>query len=461
MSTLVVHPWEWHPEEGGFWRAPGPDKIIGCLDRRTTPQIAARAGLPLGGAYFVYPDDAILPSGGLNLGTDIERRITTIERDGLFDIAGITVESGDSLVEVIRKSLLDPINTDPEKLLRPWSLRISRRKGAYIRLNGFGDNGIIWQEDYTPSHVAMTSTLAVRFANYRSDAELPNTLTGRALETWIAGMRTRQEVRDGTTLSDTVARERHQIVLEKWTGYDMLAFEGQRRDSDLAKYIPPEYLSTDNGGDGSKGHHGQREPSTILTEGWPDADSDTGGTGDLTSDLTWLEVVQDFHLLSNQAKADQDDPSNTNPSARAEHDLSSANQKVTCNLTWESGSSVVGCVARFAASATTYVRGGGHAGGDEDRIHKFETGTSNEIASQAHTIGAETMQAIYSVDSNDDHSLVVDGHTELTVQDATGNGNKRCGIGGANGNGDLIWATWQGEDLAATGNPWYVYAQQH
>lgn len=91
-----------------------------------------------------------------------------------------------------------------------------------------------------------------------------------------------------------------------------------------------------------------RQPETTFTESFNKADSDTLGP-----DLTWTEVSNDWDVVSNAA---QQQTASAFVIARAEHDVSSADQYAECTVTalGSSGNSQGGPVARFSASATTF-----------------------------------------------------------------------------------------------------------
>jgi len=257
MSTLILAPWEWVTKSNSesFWRAPG-GTAIGVLDRRSNTQSAIAGGVPQGAGFFSYPDGAILPSGTLNLGSDIERMLTVTERDGLLRLANIKSQSTDSILDAIYGSFLNPDNYDPTGETKCKPLRTSRRTGLKCYLGGFGNNGLIINERFAPTHAALTATLAVRWADYR-------------------------RIRDTTPLD----------VMERWTGHEMQALYGRRGDDLLPALVPPEYL------DGTKGRDSWQIPRTTRTESFNQADSTTLGP-----DLTWVEGSgDDLETLSNIA----------------------------------------------------------------------------------------------------------------------------------------------------------------
>lgn len=186
-----------------------------------------------------------------------------VERNGLMQLAGIRTQSNDSVVDAIYGSFLNPVNYDPSGETKCKPLRISRRHGLKCYLGGFGNNKLIIDERFAPNHVALTSTLAVRFADYR-------------------------RMRDqGVPLE----------AIERWTGHDMKSLFGRQGDDLLPALVPSEYL------DGRLGRDSWHMPQTTIADNFNRANENLEASADWAL-LSGVSGAASFDILSNQCRED-------------------------------------------------------------------------------------------------------------------------------------------------------------
>ena len=87
MSNIIIAPWEWADDGAGefAWQPPGghlsPNKL-GSIDFRSALQCGQVGPIASGFGMFVYDSPQVI-SGALDLGSDIERQLTLMERSGI------------------------------------------------------------------------------------------------------------------------------------------------------------------------------------------------------------------------------------------------------------------------------------------------------------------------------------------------------------------------------------------
>jgi len=372
MSIIYLGPWEWINET---WVSPG-ETAVGVLDKRSNTQSALAGGTPQGAAFFSYPNGVTLPSGGLNLGSDIERQLTVIERDGLFQIAGITAQSDDSIKDAIYGSYLNPVNYDASGGAKCKPLRMSRHDGLHCYLEGFGNNGLIINESFSPDHVSLTATLEARHVDYRLHRELPDTLSGAEKTRWVQSFRTKAERVGNESLTEQQARDRWLDILRRWNNTDSRALFGVDFDVRV--------LPTGQPGDDQYANDGWLLRQTVITESFNTADSDILGP-----DLTWTEVSQDIDIVSNEAQFITDTGGTAATTARAESALNSDDhytEVVVTALTAGTNNDSGGVALRFHSSDNTHYALVLRDAANEDtvgQIFKKVTGTPTSLGLSA------------------------------------------------------------------------------
>jgi len=386
MTILIANAWEWHTEDGeSYWRSPG-GTAIGCIDRRSNVQAAIPGGRPEGGAFFSYPDGATLPSRTLNLGSDLERGITAVERDGLLSILGITVRSGDKLIDVIRNSLLDPVNYDPAGLVTCKPLRGSRLGGVKCHLAGFGSNGLIINEQFSEAHVAMQPTLDTRHVDYRRQRVYADTLVGQD-------------------------RDDYMSVLRKWNNYDSVNLFGVEFDQRVIPSGKP--------GDDKYINDGWEPRATTITDNFNRADEqlDAG---------SYVENGGSLGVVSNHAER------NTSGTvlgyARNTNNLSGDAQYSQGDCTHVTTNRYVGCLCRCSTDATFdwYAGWSRKTNGDGYEIWKRVSGSLTNLSSTGNPPGSPfTLKLTVS---GSDLELFDGGVSKTTASDMAITGNLQCGI---------------------------------
>ncbi len=425
--TLVVHPWDTVIDDNMGLHYIAPGIVTGLIDYRSNTDRSNMAGDGVG--FFAIKDGESLPSGTLNLGSDLEAFLTISQVNGLNRI-GIAARTSDKIVGMIRGAYLNPVNYDATGVDKCKPLRGSKRNGVKIRLNGFGDNGLIISERFTPDHVALTSTLAVRHVDYRRNRQLPNTLSGNEKARWIQSFRTKAERVGQETLTEEQARERWLTVMRKWNNYDSIKLFGRNFDSRVLPNGEPE--------DEEYTDEGWEQRTTRLTEGFNTADPDTLG-----ADQTWAEDVAstgaDVDVVSNQAKGISGAPRN-----RAEADVSTDDHSTQLDLTTiAAGGTGPNC--RFSPSADTSYH---YTAIDNEEItHRlFEITASTASLLDTHVGDIPTVTAVLKLTVVDSSQEGFDGATSRVVgTDTAITGNVR---GGFNIGADAIIDDWQVEDEA-------------
>ncbi len=436
VPTLVLHPFEWATD---LWQSPG-GTAIGVLDKRSNTQAALAGGVPQGAGFFSYPDGATLPSGTLNFGSDIERILTLGERSGLLSVAGIITQSGDSILDTIRSSYLNPDNYDATGVTKCKPLRISQHQGVKLHLGGFGINGLVVQESFTPSHPAFTATLAVRFADYRYNRELPDTLAGAALTQWIKGFRVRGEA----SITEQQARDLNLIVLEKWTGSDMHKLYGRMGDDLLPALVPPEYL------DGTKGRDSWRRPNTTLADTFVDTNgvllenhTATGpDSGFSWTDVGGTDMEIDNNLVRNKTST---------ATYRTEGTLSSDNHFVQADVATVAEGVFGRIGARFAAAADTAYWGEHSSRTFQTyRLLKRVTGTDTALGTNSAADPGNGVLLNKLECNNSDLEFFSASVSRISLTDTAITGNIRAGLRPVNTSiaGDITYDNLKYEDQA-------------
>ncbi len=213
MANIYLGQWEWFTPRGDpendTWRAPGGDGIVG-FDLRSLPKMSLAGGSPQGGGMFVYDGPRSHPELTLDLGSDVERNLTLVEKSGLATMLGRPdgVIRTDKLWEAFNEMFLSDDIYDPtgQTALKP-------RRGALHRPFHFDIDGIgrIQSERFTQAHPAYQATIEVFQADYR---------------------RNRAHVDRGELTFE---------ILRKYTGSMMRRLTGRMGDDLVAGLVPPEF----------------------------------------------------------------------------------------------------------------------------------------------------------------------------------------------------------------------------
>ena len=202
MANLYLGQWEWFTDDAGvaYWRAPGGNSI-GVLDLRSLPQCAQAGGSPQGFGLFSYDSPQVNPLLRRNLGADIERETTLVERSAINTALGVTVVET-RLHSIIRELLLSSAHYDATGQTRWKPLRGSLRTGFRLELGGFGR---ILSDPHSETHPGHQATIDVFRADY-----VRNRDAGVALD-----------------------------ALRRWVGYEMRSLYGHMSDT-LAQGLLPD-----------------------------------------------------------------------------------------------------------------------------------------------------------------------------------------------------------------------------
>lgn len=274
MAEIYLGRWQWvdDPILGEHWRSPGGN-AVGNFDLRSTLQCGVAGPVPQGFAMFIYATPQSHPQLLLDLGNDLTRNLTGLEKSTIRSLFGVQSSTAleDKLGRAIRQWCLDPQYVDPtgDARHKPLRGRLGRRISCKI-----GGLGVLFNERFNSSHPAFANTIATFKADYLRNREI--------------------------ALMDPVS-------LRKWTGHTMLKLFGKLSDLDAGELLPSKYRND-----------GYERPTSTVTDSFTDSDSTsldahTGESG------TWAEVVGDWQILSNEADSD----GTFKGSARLEVDLSS------------------------------------------------------------------------------------------------------------------------------------------
>lgn len=185
--------------------------------------------------------------------------------------------------------------------------------------------------------------------------------------------------------------------------------------------------------------------NTTITE-----DFNTADTGTLGPDLTWTEVAGVWEVFSNSATANS---GTVLISARAEHNLATANHYAQAVCSSSVGNSSRGGVAtRFDPAAETYYAFfRSHTAPNGNRIAKMVAGTQTNLASDTtNAIASGSVLKLRTTGSS--LTGYDDGVSYLAVTDTSITGNLRTGIVGMSNGGNRRFTIddFEASDIAAT-----------
>ena len=175
----------------------------------------------------------------------------------------------------------------------------------------------------------------------------------------------------------------------------------------------------------------------------------------------WTAVDGVFTIASNEFRGPTIAASGFPGSARYEHDLSSADHYAQVDFVWAEATGAIACGAvRFSAAAETFYYGFIRASGSLRNLAKCVTGTATNLASDASGFGPPHSAVRVTADGST-ISFSVNGVTVHSITDTSITGNLRTGIVTHNAiTSESTCDNFSAADLlAATGNPWYYYAQ--
>lgn len=454
-QDICLARWIWNEDDLSqpFWEAPFVAQATGLLDLRSLLQMGKLGPTAEGWGLFAY--DRAMGSTGMHcMGADLDAPITAAQADTIAVILGKRV--GDFRSQNMR-SLIKEIFTeeaDPTGELFWKPALISRTKGFQIHLGGYGT---IIQEDFSESHLSFQNTLAVRKVDYSRNARIPNTLTGSARDQWIQSFRTKQELKNTITLTETEAKLRWQGVLEGWTGYDMLQYLGKIDRSRLTEFVPIEYLN------GNEGTHSVREPTTIkgdtFVEG-VDTNLESHTPTGPNAGTSWVLVEGVAGDLV--VRAIQDDLNRiAGRSARMTDALSSDDHytQAVCTNQINGGGRYCGVTSRMSSSAVTYYSGEFERQSEvvqPYQIFKTVTGTRTSLGTLGAT-GDSANNNLLKLEvnvSNLDLYGVDATELKITLIDTSITGNLFAGLIGQHTGGSRIqWDNFEAADLALPPTP--------
>jgi len=367
-------------------------------------------GTPEGWGLFSY--DRGMGSTGMHcIGSNLDAPLTSVQVNTLAIILGKTADTfkardARGFVKEITITGADPTGT---LFWKP--VRMSAKSGFSISLGGYGE---IVSEPFSLAHPSFQPTLDVRLADYRRLA------------------------------ADGVA----QAVLERWTGFDMLRFEGRISNDLLSKYVPLEYR------DGTLGTHTVRDPQTIIGDDFTEAGNTAlashvpTGANAWTGSPEWTQLAGSITVIAATDVAQQSNGTTTSE-VRANQDLSSDDNyaQYVSNYSGIAESENAVFTRKDSTATRTWYGFQGDDGSNLYKLRKVVGGTFSTVAT-AVTFDGSSGDTIRIETDGSNISGKVNGSTKMSGTDATITANLRTG-GRLRGNTGNEMDDWEASDLAA------------
>lgn len=400
--------WEWKSDDGGessYWGWPFQANALGRLDLRS-PAETALPGPRLGGWGLFSYDQPMGSTGMACYGADLDAGLRDTQVDTIALVIGLKM--GDIQSRTMR-SLIREVYTeeaDPTGVIRWKPIRINRKNGFQVRLQGFGT---ILNEKFSESHSSFQPTLDVRWADYR------------------------RHKLQGTD----------RATLQRWNDYDSFNYFGRKPDAAiLDKLIPPEHRL-----DGSLPHRSifgdtfvEVTSDTALTSHTPTGPN--AGTGWASEAATGtVQALNDLVL---------NDGGGTSLHRMTDNLSSDDHYGEIFGQDFIGGSWTSrwwGAAARVATGATTAYIGGWD--NSNARIYYLAAGVYNLVATVAQTNDGANHTHRLEV-SGSDLELFIDTVSVLTGSDGNLTGNLNAGFAGSQTGGNRLgWDDFEEADLAA------------
>jgi len=397
MSNVYLSPWLWDSAaEEPCWIPPIPG-AVGCLDLRPLPAQARAGGTPEGFGIFVYRNATTI-AGAVDLGSDLGAAVKTADKNGLQSRLLLPERpQGSTLLDVIWNVL--SIYGDPTGAARCKPLVPDHRGVIDLHLGGFS---IVRSKRVTAKDPEWLPALATMQEDYR---------------------RQRQNAVDGKVPAETPLK-----MLGHWQRQFRLPYK---------MFIPSDLPD-----------EGFLPPATKINDTFDRADADALGTSS-DGDWSWTEVLNDIDIVSN--KASQQAPSSQTQRARAEKDLSSANQyaQAVCSIAVVSLTRG-GPAVRFAAAADTNYHYRARQQNPVHALYKVEAGSATEMLTD-NTNGFSNDDTCRVEISGSTLTAKVNDIARLTLTDTSITGNLRTGISStAAGSNRFTWDNFQAADLVGS-----------
>jgi hypothetical protein len=406
MARYWLGPWEWDSTDASrpFWRA--PLQSVGSIDLRSIPQCAGTV-TPSGFGLFVTANAVNLGSSYDNLGTDPTQAWNSQSKIRWQSALGLpNALTGNNLRQILWETLT--IQSDPT-----------------------GDN--------------------------RAKPLVP--ANGRRYEIWLAGQLTDSKAfslsdAEATPLIDLLKRTYRQLRQDSLDGLHL----NKLGQVDLAKYrkvlgywVRQYAIDYRNFQPVDVPDETPLDPDTTITDDFNRDNNDPLGSS--SEGWSWTETSGDTDIASNEAKT-----TSGGSRARAESDLSSADQYAQIKVTAYGSNRAGGTCVRYNSGADTcYLYALENSAGSTNRLFKCVTGSLTQVGS---TVGETAPTPPFTVKLNISGSSLEgfrDGVSKVTATDSAITANLRTGLyGDLNVTQDDFQAS---DGLSATGNPWNYYAQ--
>lgn len=308
MSQVYLARWEWDPLLLR-WRSPG-GTAVGLLDLRTLAQQATAAGTG-GPGIFVYASPQVI-ANSIDLGAVLARVLASNERSSLRTRLGLTdpIPAGVSVLDFLWN--LFTLWSDPTGQTAPKPLIPGIERKLELHLGGFSPIRV--EKFDIDTHPHAPKVIATLQQDYRAQRRLDQTL----------------------------GRDTYRRLLDVWR---------LKYKTDPARFVPSDLPAET-----------PLPHATTLTDAFTRADSTNLNAADTSKTLdgaagtwSWTETTGDLQIVSNAIRATA--TTNQNNKARAEQDLSSADQQVSILTTFVNGVGVnkyAHPAARFHVSDETH-----------------------------------------------------------------------------------------------------------